>query len=73
MRVEDLVIGEIYRQKVDSDMGYEDWIYIGLLEEIKLPRGMKTIYAFQNDIGGTQWFDEEDISEFEPLFWSELK
>ena len=71
MRVEELVTGGIYRQKVDSSIGYEDWTYTGLTKETDLPCG--TIYAFQDDIGGTQWFDEADICEFEQLEWRELK
>lgn len=64
MKIENLVIGSVYRQPVDSKIGYEDWEYTG--NTVDMPFG--TIYAFKNDLG-TYWFDEHDIELFEVVHW----
>lgn len=60
MKIENLVIGNVYRQLVDSKVGHEDWEYTG--NTIVAPFG--TIYSFKNDLG-VYWFDESDIKSFE--------
>jgi hypothetical protein len=51
--------GKMYRQKVDSEQGYEDWEYTGITKEA--PNGLW--YAFKNDLG-VYYFDENDLKEF---------
>lgn len=53
------IIGKIYRQKVDSEQGYEDWEYTGITKET--PNGLW--HAFKNDLG-VYYFDENDLKEF---------
>jgi hypothetical protein len=53
------IVGKIYRQKVDSEQGYEDWEYTGITKET--PNGLW--YAFKNDLG-VYYFDENDLKEF---------
>lgn len=48
--------GDTYRQKVDSQQGYEDWEYTG--ETIESPSGK--LYAFENDLG-VYYFNEKEI------------
>lgn len=54
-----LTVGRVYREKVNSEQGYEDWEYTGNVTSG--PNGK--LYAFEND-RGTQWFDEEDLKNF---------
>ncbi len=54
-----LTKGKMYRQKVDSEQGYEDWEYTGITKEA--PNGLW--YAFKNDLG-VYHFDENDLKEF---------
>ena len=58
----ELVVGETYRQRVNSKQGYEDWEYTGNTQDT--PMGIW--YAFKNDLG-VYWFDEEDLKDFERL------
>ncbi len=54
------IVGKTYRQKVDSQQGYEDWEYTG--HTIKALSG-DTLYAFENDLG-VYYFDENDLKDF---------
>ena len=58
----ELKVGALYRQKVDSNQGYEDWEYTG--ETKSTPLGIW--YAFKNDLG-VYWFDYQDLKDFEGL------
>lgn len=60
MKTNTLEKGKIYREKVDSELGYEDWEYTGRV--IKDSMG-NTLYAFQND-RGVYWFDDKDIDNY---------
>ena len=53
---------KIYRQKVNSEQGYEYWEYTG--HTIISPDGL--LYAFENDLG-VYYFDEKEIKEFEEV------
>ena len=48
--------GIIYREKVDSQQGYEDWEFTGTTHQS--PSGV--IYAMRND-SGVQWFSAKEI------------
>lgn len=54
------IVGKMYRQKVDSEQGYEDWEYTGITKET--PSGALW-YAFENDLG-VYYFDENDLKKF---------
>lgn len=52
-------IGEIFREKVDSQLGYEDWVFTGI--SIKEASG-RVLYAMKSE-RGVYWFFEEEIKE----------
>lgn len=58
-----LVKDKIYRQKVDSQQGYEDWEYVG---EVKETSSGELWYVFKNDLGYYH-FDEKDLKDFTEL------
>ena len=55
----DLKEGKTYREKVNSEKGYEDWEFTGKI--VNGPNGK--LYAFEND-RGVQYFDSEDLKHF---------
>lgn len=56
----ELIKGKMYRQKVDSQQGYEDWEYTGITMEV--PNG-ELWYMFYNDLG-CYYFDKKDLEDF---------
>lgn len=54
-----LTIGKVYREKVNSEQGYEDWAYTGKIMDG--PNGK--LYVFEND-RGEYLFDEKDLKHF---------
>lgn len=56
----EFIKGKIYRQKVDSQQGYEDWEYTGITKEA--PNG-ELWYMFKNDLGYYH-FDNKDLADF---------
>lgn len=56
----ELVKGKMYRQKVNSQQGYEDWEYTGIT--IEVPNN-ELWYAFKNDLGCC-YFAKKDLENF---------
>jgi hypothetical protein len=56
----ELVKGKMYRQKVDSQQGYEDWEYSGITKETP---NNELWYIFKNDLGYYH-FDKKDLADF---------
>lgn len=57
--LKDLKEGKTYREKVNSEKGYEDWEFTGKI--VSGPNGK--LYAFEND-RGVQYFNSEDLKHF---------
>lgn len=62
------IAGKIYRQKVDSQQGYEDWEYTGITKEAP---DNELWYAFKNDLG-IYYFDKDDLKEFKEVLNYEI-
>ncbi len=54
--VQEPIKGRTYREKVNSQRGYEDWEFTGKTMESTNGK----LYAFSND-RGVEWFDTKDI------------
>lgn len=59
----ELIKGKMYRQKVDSQQGYEDWEYTGITKEVL---NNELWYVFKNDLGYYH-FDKKDLENFEEI------
>lgn len=55
--------GDIFRETVNSELGYEDWEFLGG-EAVAFGDGI--IYPMRSD-RGVYWFTEEEISEMRKL------
>lgn len=51
----------IYKQKVDSQLGYELWKFTG--KTMDGPDGVRYCMENQYYNGGYQWFNDKDLSE----------
>ena len=55
--------GDMFRETVDSKIGYEDWEYTGnMLDSFN----GKKLYAMQND-RGVYWYYMDEINEMQRL------
>jgi len=58
----ELKIDVIYKQMVDSQVGYELWKFTGMTMDG--PCGKLYCMENQRFNGGYQWFDDEELNDF---------
>lgn len=58
-----LTKGDMFRETVDSKIGYEDWEYTG---NMLLDSSGKKLYAMQNE-RGVYWYYMDEINEMQRI------